>query len=165
MMIDKIESQLNAKFPDALSNVAAGDRHVIFAVEQKESYPVLGELKSIGFDHLSDVTAVDYIDQQEFELIYHLRSHQQRIRALMKVRIPRQSPVASSVTALWGGAQMHEREIHELFGIDFLGNPDLSELFLEDWEEIPPFRKDFDTRKYVKEEYYGDEEQYPVVKG
>jgi NADH-quinone oxidoreductase subunit C len=52
---------------------------------------------------------------------------------------------------------MHERENHEMFGIIFEGHGDLSPLLLEDWDNLPPMRKDFDSRKFVKEELYGDE--------
>jgi len=164
-MISDIESRLKSKFPDSLLNVVSKDKRITFSVKKEKFYSILSELKDIGFDHLSDVTAVDYIDEQEFELIYHLWSHREKIRAIVKVRIPREVPTVKSVVGLWTGAQMHEREDHELFGINFEGNPNLAELFLEDWEEIPPFRKDFDTRKYVKEKYYQEDEQYPIVKG
>ncbi len=107
------------------------------------------------FNHLSDVTCIDYIDENRFEAIYHLRAHSLNLRCNVKVSIPRDSPKIQTVSDIWPGAQMHERENHELFGIVFDGNPDLSPLFLEDWEEIPPFRKDFDTREYVKKELEG----------
>lgn len=122
---------------------------------------ILSFLKDKGFDHLSDVTCVDYIDDEEFELIYHLWSNRSKLRGAIKARIPRKpSPSVKSITDLWAGSQIHERENHEMFGIDFTGNPNLNPLFLEDWEEIPPFRKDFDTRKYVKEKYYGGKYEY-----
>lgn len=164
-MINEITSLLKSKFPDSLLNVVSEDKRINLLVKKEELYQILSQLKDTGFNHLSDVTAVDYIDEQEFELIYHLWSHQEKIRAIVKVRIPRESPTVKSVADLWTGAQIHEREDHELFGINFEGNPNLSPLFLEDWEEMPPFRKDFDTRKYVKEKYYLEEEEYPVVKG
>ena len=164
-MINEITSLLKSKFPDSLLNVASEDKRITLLVKKEELHQILTQLKDTGFNHLSDVTAVDYIDEQEFELIYHLWSHQEKIRAIVKVRIPREVPTVKSVVDLWAGAQIHEREDHELFGINFEGNPNLSPLFLEDWEEIPPFRKDFDTRKYVKEKYYLEEEGYPIVKG
>jgi NADH-quinone oxidoreductase subunit C len=164
-MTSKIASLLKSKFPDSLLNVVSEDKRISLVVKKEDFYQILSQLKDKGFNHLSDVTAVDYIDEQEFELIYHLWSHGEKIRAIVKIRIPRESPKVKSVTPLWTGGQMHEREIHELFGVKFEGNPNLSELFLEDWEEIPPFRKDFDTRKYVKEKYYSEEEGYPVAKG
>ena len=164
-MINEITSLLKSKFPDSLLNVVLEAKRINLLVRKEELYQILSQLKDTGFNHLSDVTAVDYIDEQEFELIYHLWSHREKIRAIVKVRIPRESPTIKSVVDLWTGAQIHEREDHELFGINFEGNPNLLPLFLEDWEEMPPFRKDFDTRKYVKEKYYLEEEEYPVVKG
>lgn len=164
-MINEITSLLKSKFPDSLLNVVSEDKRISLLVKKEELYQILSQLKDTGFNHLSDVTAVDYIDEQEFELIYHLWSHREKIRAIVKVRISRESPTVKSIVDLWTGAQIHEREDHELFGINFEGNPNLSPLFLEDWEEMPPFRKDFDTRKYVKEKYYLEEEEYPVVKG
>jgi NADH-quinone oxidoreductase subunit C len=164
-MTDKITSLLKSKFADSLLNIVGEDRELNLLVKKEKSHQILSEFKDAGFNHLSDVSVVDYIDEQEFELVYHLWSHWERIRAIVKVRIPREAATVKSAVDLWTGAQIHEREDHELFGIDFEGNPNLSPLFLEDWEEIPPFRKDFDTRKYVKEKYYSEEEGYPVAKG
>ena len=164
-MINEITSLLKSKFSDSLLKVVSEDKRISLLVKKEKFYQVLSQLKDAGFNHFSDVTAVDYIDEQEFELIYHLWSHREKIRAMVKVRIPREVPTIKSVVDLWTGAQMHEREAHELFGINFEGNPNLSPLFLEDWEEIPPFRRDFDTRKYVKEKYYLQDEGYPVAKG
>lgn len=163
-MIEEIISVLKSNFPASILSIVSEDRRVTLTAKEEKSYQILSRLKEGGFDHLSDVTVTDYIDEGEFELVYHLWSHQKKLRAIMKVRIPREFPTIKSIFDLWTGAQMHERENHELFGINFEGNPNLSELFLEDWEEIPPFRKDFDTRKYVKEKYYREEE-YPVEKG
>ena len=162
-MIDKITSLLKPKFADSLLKIVGEGKEITLLVKKEKSHQILSELKDAGFNHLSDVSAVDYIDEQEFELVYHLWAHREKIRAIVKVRIPRETPTLKSVVDLWTGAQIHEREDHELFGINFEGNPNLSPLFLEDWEEIPPFRKDFDTRKYVKD--YSEEEEYPVAKG
>ncbi len=67
---------------------------------------------------------------------------------LVKTRIPRDNPVQDTLLPLWDQAQTYEREIHEMFGIKFEGNPRLTPFILEDWEGIPPMRKDFDSRKY-----------------
>lgn len=126
-------------------------------VKKDTFYDVLCSYKEEGFDHLSDITCVDYLNEREFEIIYHLWSHGKKERLAIKVRIERESPSIRSVVGIWAGAQIHERENHELFGIEFWGNPDLSPLFLEDWGEIPPLRKDFNAREYVKREYYGED--------
>ena len=152
-MINDIISSLRESFPGGLVDVPSSQEGPKFVtVKQSQLYDVLKHLKEMGFDHLSDVTAVDYIDDNNFEIIYHLWSHSLKRRLNVKMRISREEPTVTSVIRLWPGSQIHERKVHEMFGIVFEGNPDLSPLFLEDWEEIPPFRKDFDTREYVKRE-------------
>ncbi|MFP3897691.1 MAG: NADH-quinone oxidoreductase subunit C [Dehalococcoidia bacterium] len=112
-------------------------------------------LKEQGFQHLSAISAVDWPNEGVLELAYHLWSYSARILVTAKVKIDRQNAVFDSVTEVWdGSAQAHEREIHELFGITFEGNSNLTPLFLEGWEGPPPFRKDFNWREYVGEEYY-----------
>lgn len=109
--------------------------------------------KSIGFVHLSAVSVTDLLEQEQFELTYHLWSYQDNILVTARVRINRNEAVIDSIGSVWVGANVHEREMHEMFGVHFAGNPDLSELYLEDWSGPPPFRKDFDTREYVRETY------------
>jgi len=124
-------------------------------VKPEKIVDVASELKSRGFNHLSDVTVVDYLEEGDFEVIYHLWSHSDRERLIMKTRLPRDKASINTLTPLWTSAHMHERENHEMFGIKFKGHSDLSPLLLEDWEGIPPLRKDFDSRKYVIDTFYG----------
>lgn len=112
-------------------------------------------LKNQGFEHLSAISALDWPDEGVFELAYHMWSYQDKVLLTLKVKIDRQNAVIDSVTEVWdGSAQAHEREIHELFGVNFEGNANLTPLFLEGWEGPPPFRKDFDWREHVREKYY-----------
>ncbi len=88
-------------------------------------------------------------------MTYHLWSYNEKILLTVKTKIDRNKSVIDSVVPIWSNnAQIHERELHELFGVKFRGNPDLSQLFLEDWEGPPPFRKDFDWREYLKKEVF-----------
>lgn len=111
-------------------------------------------LKGLGFEHLSAISVTDFINKGKYELIYFLWSYQDNISLIAKVEINREKPAVDSVVNVWNEAQIHERELHELFGVNFIGNHDLSELFLEGWEGKPPFRKDFDWREYVRKKYY-----------
>jgi len=156
-MIDEIVSTVKSKFGKSILDITSEDKRIILTVTKGTCHEVLSQLEAMGFDHLSDVTGIDYMTDGEFEIVYHLWSHTKKVRIILKVRVDRESPTMQSVVDLWPGAQIHEREAHELFGIGFEGNPDLSPLFLEDWTEIPPFRKDFDTREYVKRQYYDNE--------
>lgn len=105
-------------------------------------------LKSIGFDHLSFISAVDFIDENEFEVVYHIWSYTHKIHVLNKIRVNRNNPTIPTIVNLWEQAQFYEQEVHEFFGIVFEGNKDLSHLFVENWMDIPPLRKDFDTREF-----------------
>ncbi len=130
-------------------------RKVWCRIGKKKLFPVLKKLNEAGFKHLSAVSAIDWIEEKEFEIIYHLWSYTDKILLNVKTRINRNNPSIKSVYPIWKeSAGIHEREIHELFGINFEGNPDLSPLFLEDWERKPPFRKDFNWREFVKKKYY-----------
>jgi NADH-quinone oxidoreductase subunit C len=68
---------------------------------------------------------------------------------LLKATVPREQASAPTATGVFAIAEPHEREIHELYGIHFEGHPRLTPLFLDRDYEIPPFRKDFDTKQYV----------------
>ena len=111
-------------------------------------------LKDHGFHRLLTVSAVDWIEQEKFE-VYFI-AHKLRGNLYVKVTtiIPRDNPVIPSLSELWPNAAVHERETWELFGISFEGNKFLKPLFLEDHFEIPPFRKDFDWREYVRKAYF-----------
>ncbi|EMR72963.1 NADH:ubiquinone oxidoreductase 27 kD subunit [Thermoplasmatales archaeon SCGC AB-539-N05] len=121
-------------------------------------------LKDHGFVHLSAMSVTDWLDEKNYELTYHLWSYDDNILVTVKTKIGRKNPAIDSVTPIWKeSAQIHERELHELFGVKFKGNPDLSPLFLEDWEGLPPFRKDFNWREYVRGEYYDKENEREKV--
>jgi len=110
--------------------------------------------RSIGFVHLAAVSVTDLLAEGQFELTYQLWTYQDNILVTARVKIDRDEAVIDSVGSVWPGAWVHEREMHEMFGVHFEGNPDLSELYLEDWEGPPPFRKDFNTRDYVRENHF-----------
>ena len=107
-------------------------------------FPLLEHLKSAQgyeFDYLSAITAVDYIEY--FELVYHLRSIKSNQTGVVKTRLyDRENPSVESVTTLWRGADLQEREIWDLMGISFQGHPNLKRVML--WEGFPghPHRKD-----------------------
>ncbi len=96
----------------------------------------------LAFDFLVGVTGVDYIDH--FEVVYHLLSIQHNHSVVLKTRaFTRESPSVPSVTDIWHGALLQEREVYDLMGIAFEGHPDLKRIML--WEGFPghPHRKDF----------------------
>jgi len=91
--------------------------------------------------YLSFVSAIDWPDR--FEVVYHLTSVNQRHSAVLKTPIPKDRPAIPSVTGVWSGADWHERETFDLFGIVFDGHPDLRRIMMSaDWKGHP-LRKDY----------------------
>jgi NADH-quinone oxidoreductase subunit C len=91
--------------------------------------------------YLSFVSAIDWPDR--FEVVYHLTSVNRRHGVTLKTPIPKERPAMPSVVELWPGADWHEREAYDLFGIVFEGHPDLRRIMMSaDWKGHP-LRKDY----------------------
>lgn len=104
---------------------------------------------NLAFDHLSFVTAVDYGDY--FELVYQLYSYKRKHSLTIKTSVPKKNPVIDSVISVWLAADWHEREVYDLFGIEFKGHPNLKRMFLPDDFPGHPLRKDYPNEN--NEEY------------
>ena len=104
---------------------------------------VLRDEAPFHLDYCSFVSAIDWPSDGMFEVIYHLFSMSARHEMLLKVRVSRDAARVPSVTGIWGGANWHEREAYDLFGIVFDGHPDLRRIMMtEDWSGHP-LRKDY----------------------
>ncbi len=104
-----------------------------------------------GFSHLVLLTAVDWIEEGRFQLTYLLNDRARRRDVGVRVMVPRAAPTMESVHDLWPTAATYQRELREMFGIDFPGSPRVDEEFvLEGWSGIPPYRRDFDTRAFAE---------------
>ncbi|MEX0568222.1 MAG: NADH-quinone oxidoreductase subunit C [Candidatus Njordarchaeota archaeon] len=114
-------------------------------------------LKEHGFIRLLTVSAVHWIDQKQFEVYFIANDPKRREYVKVSTLIPQDNPRITSLREIWPNASMHERETWELFGIFFENNDMLEPLFLEDWKEIPPFRKDFDLYEYAEKQYAEEE--------
>src|SRR5689334_23435135 len=96
------------------------------------------------FIRLSSVTAVDrYPSEPRFEVVYHLHSIERNERLRLKCRLPGGNPAIESVTSVWRSANWYEREVFDLFGIQFPGHPDLRRIMMPDDWEGHPLRKDY----------------------
>jgi NADH-quinone oxidoreductase subunit C len=127
------------------------DRNELTIYVARESLPAACEqLKNSGLvDYLSDLTCADYYPRDpRFELAYHLLSMKRKERVRLKVRLEGGDPQIESITSLWPAAGFFEREAFDLFGIRFLGNPDLRRILMPDDWEGHPLRKDYPVEGY-----------------
>jgi len=129
------------------------ETRMVINVPKEQILDVLAFIKDNGYDFLALVSCVDWINEEELELVYIVSSYliKNKLDIIVKTRIPRANPIFRTITPVFPNAEPYEREIHELFGVKFEGHPRLIPLFLERNYKIPPFRKDFDSRKYVKD--------------
>jgi NADH-quinone oxidoreductase subunit C len=100
----------------------------------------------LGMDMLHLQFAVDYIEH--IQVVYALYSVANDRKVMLKVDLPPESPAVASVTDLWIAATWYERETHDLFGVDFPGNDDLSPLLLYEGFEGFPGLKSFPFNEY-----------------
>jgi len=165
-MNESIKEQLESTFKAVMVTIPEEAR-IVVNVKKDQILAVLRFLKDRGFDHLALVSCVDWIEENEFELVYILAPYMQsneeytgreKVHLIVKIRIPREKPQFETITNLFQNAEPYEREIHELFGVVFEGHKRLTPLFLDRWKQMPPFRKDFNTREYVKKTF-GDEKE------
>ena len=107
------------------------------------------------YKHLVLLTAVDWIEDNHFQLTYLLNNPEKKSDIGVKVLIDRENPEMESIHHLWKQAKTYQRELREMFGINFPGSPKVDEPFiLEGWTDIPPYRRDFDTKKYSEGTYF-----------
>jgi NADH-quinone oxidoreductase subunit C len=100
---------------------------------------------SLAFNLLSDITAVDWMDVRDdrFEVVYQLMSLTKLWRLTVKVAVSEGNPEVSSVVSLWAGANFLEREVWDMFGIRFVGHPDLRRILMYEEFVGHPLRKDY----------------------
>jgi len=127
------------KFADQLSVMVAGD--IVFELAR-----FLKDDEAAGFELLSDISGVDWINRPEhrFELVYNFYSVKKNLRVLVRTTIPDgDTPSIRSIQPVYPGADWLEREVYDMLGIDFEGHPDLRRIITPDGLEGWPHRKDF----------------------
>jgi NADH-quinone oxidoreductase subunit C len=95
-----------------------------------------------GFS-LDTITGVDWIAAAQMEVVYDFFHYQKNLRVVVRTRVPRETPELPSIHQVFPGANWHERETHDFFGIRFLGHPNLAPFLLPEDATYHPLKKDF----------------------
>jgi len=144
--------------------IASREEHgeIVIDVARDQVEHVLRTLRDDeAFQQLMDIAGVDYPDRAErFEVVYCLLSVTRNLRLIVKVSTDEATPVPT-VTTLWPNAGWYEREVYDMFGVLFAGNPDLRRILTDYGFQGHPFRKDFPLTGYVELRY--SEEDKRVV--
>jgi NADH-quinone oxidoreductase subunit C len=142
--VSDIATRLKAQFGTGITPTA-GYVEVTPALLLKVA-DYLKNTAEFDFEYLDMATAADYADR--FELIYRLLSLKNNSLISLKVKCDRSRPSVPSLAGLWYGATNQEREIYDLFGIEFTAHPDLRRIVLWEGYQGHPLRKDFKDKVY-----------------
>jgi NADH-quinone oxidoreductase subunit C len=142
---------------------AVSEQHgeAIIVTRQDALHATLSALKADDYRVLIDIAGVDYIGRaQRFDVVYQLLSLQHNHRVRVKVSVDERTPVPS-VVDVFPTAGWFEREVWDMYGVLFDGNPDLRRILTDYGFDGHPLRKDFPLTGYVEVRY--DDEQKRVV--
>ena len=145
--------ELKSKITELLASATfdEGGEWLNIVIAPKEWLPFAKQLRnesSLQFDFLFCVTCIDWSQtpagKTHLTMVYHLRSTGFRHDIVVRATLDRTNPEIQSISDIWKTAIFHEREVYEMFGVNFLNHPDLRLLILPDgWEGKNPMRKDF----------------------
>jgi NADH:ubiquinone oxidoreductase subunit C len=115
-------------------------------LEAKDWLPFAKQMRNkdaLFFDYLFCLTCIDW--KAHLTMVYHLSSTKYRHNVVVRIKLDRAKPEIETVSRIWKTAEFHEREVYEMFGVNFLNHPDLRLLILPDgWEGKNPMLKDFE---------------------
>lgn len=144
---------LSARFADFIEEVIEARGEVTVAIKREGLVPIMAFLRdepSLQFNFLSDVSGVDLGEFAEprFAVAYHLYSLPHNHRLRIKVFLTEDDAWVPTVSEIWKSANWMEREIYDMYGVDFTDHPDLRRILMPADYEGHPLRKDFPTKGY-----------------
>lgn len=157
---------LRAAYPDGavVASAFRDNRRLLVAADYADAvlYPLLKTLKDEhGFDMLADLAGIDYLNYPDatdrFAVVYALTNTATGERVFVKAFANDPDPELPSVVDLWLAADWMEREVYDLFGVTFIGHPDLRRILMPSEFVGHPLRKDYPLRGY------GERHNFPVV--
>lgn len=120
---------------------AAKGYHLDVSVAPAGIVPAAQALYALGFG-LDAITGVDWIAQNEMEVVYDYFHPASPLRIVVRARAPRDNPEFPTLSEVFPGSRWHERETHDFFGIRFAGHPNLIPLLLPEDADYHPLRKE-----------------------
>ena len=163
--MEKIHERIKEKFSHAVLAIHQfrGDETAILRKESSlEVFRFLKEDPEFDFNVLMDLSAVDYLAFEgpdptrpyvitgkgpRFEVVYHLYSFEKNHRLRIKIPVEEKDAVLPSIISLWPAADWYEREVWDMFGIRFIGHPNLKRILMYEEFVGHPLRKDYPVNK------------------
>ncbi|MBM3297925.1 MAG: NADH-quinone oxidoreductase subunit C [Candidatus Aminicenantes bacterium] len=146
----RVLNELRTRFPGAVRDALSLAGDDVLLVEREGFFRLAEALKAAPLDYalLLDLTCVDYLARSGcLEMVYTFLSLGRNHRLRVKITLPAGEARLPSLAPLWKNADWLEREVHEMFGVDFEGHPGLRPLLLYEGFEGHPLRKDYPLRR------------------
>ena len=153
--LESISNDIRYRIGD-VDEITENHGELIVRVAAERRTEALAALKSLGFTFYSWCGGVDWPDEDRMELMDQVADIKRNARVTLKCSMPRSDPRVPTAMRVYAGADWHEREAWELFGIHFTGHPRLRRLLLADWHEGYPMRKDAVLRARIEKPWPGE---------
>lgn len=137
---------IKANHPDLIVSADVLRSKRVTAVVKREGFIKVAESlrDNLGFKLPVSGGAIDYPKEEKMQMMYYLMNPDTNLMLIYKVDLPRDDLKLPSLTEVWEAMSFHEREAHEMFGIEFEGHDNMIPLLLPpDWRGGHPLRKDF----------------------
>ena len=151
-----IADELRAIIGDGVLDTTRNLSNLVVKVTPQARVQALAILKTLGFSYYAFAAGVDWPDEERIEVLDHVEDLTGPRQVTVRCDVPRSNPRLESAVNVFRGADWHERETWELFGVVFTGHPRLRRLLLADWQEGFPMRKDEFLRPRIEKPWPGD---------
>ena len=164
-----LEKKINSELATKVKNTKINHNHICINIENENLIEVVLFLKNNNetkFRQLIDITSVDYPDNEKrFKLVYLFLSHEFNSRIIVDFFI-NENEVVTSLTSVFPSANWMEREVFDMYGINFKDHPDLRRILTDYGFKGHPLRKDFPLTGHNEVRYSEDEKKviYEPVK-
>lgn len=152
MTKDELAKHIETNYGEQLTRFEKGKFDLWYEVEADKILEVCRKLhddEALKFDFLCNISGIDTGEQ--FQLVYNLASIVNSLRLDLITTLNRENPEIESVQTIWPGANWHEREVWELFGINIKNHGNLKRFLLPDeWDQGYPMRKDWDAEDFIR---------------
>ncbi len=130
--------------PDSILDTEFHRGRATLVVNPARVKPVLDHLRGQGYDFLASLHGVDYYPEEpRLGVLYELLDMTRVDRISVKARVPTDAAEIDSICELFPGAEFPEREVYDMFGVEFTGHPDLRRILMPEDYEGHPQRRDF----------------------
>ena len=160
--IQDLEKILNSELNTKIKSSLIKHNQIYLKIDEADLTEVILFLKTNSktkFRQLIDITAVDFPENEiRFKLVYLLLSHEFNQRIILEIDV-KEKEIVGSITSIFPAANWMEREVFDMYGIDFKDHPDLRRILTDYGFEGHPLRKDFPLTGHTEMRYSEDKKK------